>query len=101
MSVSGKKEELALALLKDHIDIGNGCEPHIDQCIHDSVFLLVNDSSFRKDGKDGWCGAIVVVKNNLTAEQITSVSSEIVATKITTHRLPIVIAGPQKILLKK
>lgn len=67
-----KKKELVLALLKVDISIVNGCQTYLDQCIHDSEFLLVNYSTFRRDRKHGGGGVIVVVKNNHIAEQITS-----------------------------
>ena len=43
---------------------------------------------------EGWGGVIIIIKNELIAEQITSsMLSEIVAVKITTHRQPIIIAA--------
>ena len=55
----GKKEDLALLLLKNNIDIAIGRET---SCIHDSEFLPVNYSSFCRDTKDGSDGVIVIMK---------------------------------------
>ena len=93
-SVWGKKEELELALVENNIDVVIGCKTHLDLCIHDSEFLLLNYTCFRRDRKDGWGGIIIIIKNELIGEQITSsMLSEIVAVKITTHRQPIIIAA--------
>ena len=93
-SVWGKKEELELALVENNIDVVIGCKTHLDPCIHDSEFLPLNYTCFWRDRKDGWGGVIIIIKNELIAEQITSsMLSEIVAVKITTHRQPIIIAA--------
>ena len=93
-SVWGKDEELELGLFENNIDVVIGCETHLDPCIHDSEFLPLNYTCFRRDRKDGWGGVIMIIKNELIAEQITSsMHSEIVAVKITTHRQPIIIAA--------
>ena len=90
-SVWGKKEELEL---ENNIDVVIVCETHLDPCIHDSEFLPLNYTCFWRDRKDGWGGVIIIIKNELIAEQITSsMLSEIVAVKITTHRQPIIIAA--------
>ena len=89
-----KKEELELALVENNIDVVIGCKTHLDLCIHDSEFLLLSYTRFRRDRKDGWGGVIIIIKNKLIAEQITSsMLSEIVPVKITTHRQPIIIAA--------
>ena len=63
-------------------------------CIHDSEFLPLNYTCFRRDRKDGWGGVIIIIKNELIAEQIRSAMlSEVVAVNIITHRQPIVIAA--------
>ena len=93
-SVWGKKEELELALVENNIDVVIGCKTYLDPCIHDSEFLPLNYTCFWRDRKDGWGGVIIIIKNELIAEQITSsMLSEIVAVKITTHRQPIIIAA--------
>ena len=93
-SVWGKKEELELALVENNIDVVIGCETHLDPRIHDSEFLPPNYTCSRRDRKDGWGSVIIIIKNELIAEQITSsMLSEIVAVKITTHRQPIIIAA--------
>ena len=95
-SIQGKKEELELALVENNIDVIFGCKTHLDPCIHDSKFLPLNytRTCFRRDRKDGWGGVIIIVKNELIAEQVTSsMLSEIVAVKITSHRQPIIIAA--------
>ena len=93
-SVWGKKGELELALVENNIDVVIGCETYLDPCIHDSEFLPLNYTCFQRDRKDGWGGVIIIIKNELIAEQITSsMLSEIVAVKITTHRQPIIIAA--------
>ena len=90
----GKKEELEPALVENNIDVAIGCETHLHPCIHDSEFLPLNYTCFRIDRKDGWGGIIIIIKNELTAEQTTSsVFSEIAVVKITTHRQPITIAA--------
>ena len=85
----GKKAELELALVENNIDVFIGYETHLDPCIHDSEFLLLNYTCFQRNRKDGWVGVIIIIKNELIAEQITSsMLSEIVAVKITTHTQP-------------
>ena len=92
-SVWGKKEELELALVDNNTDVVIGCKTHLDSCIHDSEFLPLNYTCFRRDRKDGWDGFIIITKNELIAEQIrSSMLFEIVAIKITTHRQPLIIA---------
>ena len=81
-----------------------GFEKHLDPYIHDNEVLKVNICSFCRDRKDCWSIAIMIVKNSLIVEHMSpSMSSEIVAVEVTTHRQPIVIAvcyRPQKILKK-
>ena len=58
--------------------------------------MMVNSYhlSFWRDRKDGWGGVVIIIKKELIAEQITSsMLSEILAIKITTHRQPIVICS--------
>ena len=96
-SVWGKKGELELALVENNIDVVIGCETYLDPCIHDSEFLPLNYTCFQRDRKDGWGGVIIIIKNELIAEQITSsMLYEIVAVKITTHRQPAACYRPPK-----
>ena len=88
------KKGLEFALVESNIDVVIGCETHLDQCIHDGEFLLLNYTCFWRDRKDGWGGVVIIIKKELIAEQITSsMLSEILAIKITTHRQPIVICS--------
>ena len=48
-SVWEKKEELELALVENNIDVVIGCKTHLDPCIHDSKFLPLNYTCFRRD----------------------------------------------------
>jgi len=69
-------------------------ETHLDPSIHNSEFLPINYTCFRRDRKDSWGGVIIIIKNELIAEQINlPVLTEIIAVKITTHRQPIIIAA--------
>ena len=93
-SIWGKKEELELALVENNIDIVIGCETHLDPSINDTEFLPTNYCSFRRDREDGWGGVIIIIKNDFIIEQITSsMASEIVAVKVTTHKQQPVIIG--------
>ena len=67
------------------------------------VFMIANSYHLNRhvfreiERKDGRGGVIIIIKNELIAEQITSsMLSEIVAVKITTHRQPIIIEARYK-----
>ena len=67
------------------------------------VFMIANSYHLNRhvfreiERKDGRGGVIIIIKNELIAEQITSsMLSEIVAVNITTHRQPIIIEARYK-----
>ena len=87
-SFLGKKAELEPAVVEKNMDFVTECKTHLDPHIHDSEFSPLNYICFQGDRMDGWSGVIIIIKNELIAEQITSsMLSKIAAVKISTHLL--------------